>query len=322
MDQHGADALRWFMAAGGSPWQRAGSGTRRSRRSSARRCSPTGTPRRSTRCTPARTTGRRWRSPAPAVADRPLLDRWAAVRDAPAGAATSTAALEAFDTQRAGRLLADLRRRPVQLVRAPVAPPVLGRRPVGARDPARVPVRRHAAAGAVHAVRHRAGLAGRRARRSAGAAGLGAPGGLAGGRRRAGRRRASPRRWRWSAGWSSWAGRPAPSPGCAPASRWAARWSSRARLGRRCPRSCGQQVADELNVARLSSRSAGRRLVDTQRQGQLPGARQALRQADPGGRGRDRRGRRRARWPTSLRASGTADGGPSTAPRSRCRPTR
>ena len=39
MDQHGADAVRWFMAAGGSPvGGPPGRATARSRRSSARRC--------------------------------------------------------------------------------------------------------------------------------------------------------------------------------------------------------------------------------------------------------------------------------------------
>ena len=39
MDQHGADAVRWFMAAGGSPWAARRVGPRHaSRRSSARRC--------------------------------------------------------------------------------------------------------------------------------------------------------------------------------------------------------------------------------------------------------------------------------------------
>ena len=36
MDEHGADAVRWFMAATGSPWPHGGSGTRLCRRSSAR----------------------------------------------------------------------------------------------------------------------------------------------------------------------------------------------------------------------------------------------------------------------------------------------
>ena len=44
--------------------------------------------------------------PAPELADRPVLDRWAALRGAPAGRARSTEALDGFDTQRAGTLLA------------------------------------------------------------------------------------------------------------------------------------------------------------------------------------------------------------------------
>ena len=38
MDDHGADALRWFMAASGSPWAPGGSATACCRRSCARRC--------------------------------------------------------------------------------------------------------------------------------------------------------------------------------------------------------------------------------------------------------------------------------------------
>ena len=83
-----------------------------------------------------------------------------------------------------------VRRRPVQLVRAPLAPALLGRRPGGAGDPARVPVRRHAADGPAGAVHHRAGLAGPvRRSTSTELPGVGAPGRLAAGRRRAGRRR-------------------------------------------------------------------------------------------------------------------------------------
>ena len=37
----------------------------------------------------------------------------------------------------------------------------------------------------------------------------------------------SPSRWPWSAAWSSWAAAPGPSPACAPGSRWPARWSLR-----------------------------------------------------------------------------------------------
>ncbi|MGO1383186.1 MAG: isoleucine--tRNA ligase [Arachnia sp.] len=104
MERHGADAVRWFMACSGSPWsgRRVGDVTIgetvrkvlltywntvafQSLYARAGNWSPTGT--------------------APAVADRLVPDQWLAsetailVRDV-------TAALEAFDTQRAGALLA------------------------------------------------------------------------------------------------------------------------------------------------------------------------------------------------------------------------
>jgi isoleucyl-tRNA synthetase len=61
MDRHGADALRWFFAASGSPWGRGASGTTCSARSSGRCCSPTGTPHRSWCSTPTRAAGVRLR---------------------------------------------------------------------------------------------------------------------------------------------------------------------------------------------------------------------------------------------------------------------
>ena len=106
MEQHGADALRWFMAASGSPWLQ-------------RRVGHTVLQEvvRKTLLTYWNTASfltlyagaNDWSPlevPAPEVADRPLLDRWLLsethrlVRDV-------TAAYEAFDTQRVGRLLAD-----------------------------------------------------------------------------------------------------------------------------------------------------------------------------------------------------------------------
>jgi len=105
MEQHGADALRWFMACSGSPW-------------SARRVGHTalGEIVRKTLLTYwntvafqslyARTAGWTPSRDAPPVGDRPLLDRWllssvtTLVRDV-------DAALESFDTQKAGRLLAE-----------------------------------------------------------------------------------------------------------------------------------------------------------------------------------------------------------------------
>jgi isoleucyl-tRNA synthetase len=113
MDEHGADALRWFMAASGSPW-----GERRvghealaevARKvlltfwntasflvlyANAAANGPGGAA-----WTPARL------DDAPAIADRPLLDRWA-LAELEATVREVTEALEVFDPVRAGRRLA------------------------------------------------------------------------------------------------------------------------------------------------------------------------------------------------------------------------
>ena len=106
MDEHGADAVRWFMAASGSPWaaRRVGHAvlqeivrkvlltywnTGRFHVLYARR---------------GRLDARRRRLPP--VAERPVLDRWLLVRDRTGWSARSPTALETFDTQRVGRLLA------------------------------------------------------------------------------------------------------------------------------------------------------------------------------------------------------------------------
>ncbi|MGQ0630188.1 MAG: isoleucine--tRNA ligase [Sporichthyaceae bacterium] len=105
MDDHGADALRWFMACSGSPW-------------SARRIGHTALQDivRKTLLTYwntvafqslyARTAGiDPATATAPPVTERPVLDRWA-LSEAHRLAAAVDAALEDFDTQTAGRLLA------------------------------------------------------------------------------------------------------------------------------------------------------------------------------------------------------------------------
>ena len=105
MDAHGADAVRWFMAAGGSPW-------------SARRVGHT-TIQETVRKTLltywntvafhalyARTNGWAPLGQAPAVAERPVLDRWLVSRTNEL-IKTVTEALENFDTQRAGSALAE-----------------------------------------------------------------------------------------------------------------------------------------------------------------------------------------------------------------------
>jgi len=106
MEQHGADALRWFMASVGSPWlqRRVGHGTLQEIV-------------RKTLLTYWNTASfltlyadaNDW-SPleqaAPDVADRPALDRWL-LSETHRLVQEVTAAYENFDTQRAGRLLAD-----------------------------------------------------------------------------------------------------------------------------------------------------------------------------------------------------------------------
>ncbi|MFI9105217.1 isoleucine--tRNA ligase [Streptomyces fildesensis] len=103
MDQHGADAVRWFMAAGGSPWsaRRVGHGTIQE---VVRKTLLTYWNTVAFQALYARTAGWTPSASDPAPADRPLLDRWllgelhALTRDV-------TESLESYDTQRAGKLL-------------------------------------------------------------------------------------------------------------------------------------------------------------------------------------------------------------------------
>jgi isoleucyl-tRNA synthetase len=106
MDRHGADAVRWFMLAGGSPWsaRRVGHETLSE---VVRKVLLTYWNTASFFTLYAETNG--WQpaaTPAPPRAERPLLDRWALAQLAEVTAGV-TAALEDFDTQGAGRLLAD-----------------------------------------------------------------------------------------------------------------------------------------------------------------------------------------------------------------------
>ncbi|MFL6129795.1 MAG: isoleucine--tRNA ligase [Mycobacteriales bacterium] len=103
MDRHGADALRWFMLCSGSPW-------------SARRIGPgplaeivrkvllTYWNTASFLTLYAGAAGWTPGDPAPAVPDRPLLDRWA-LSELHRTVLEVDAAMEAFDTARAGRRL-------------------------------------------------------------------------------------------------------------------------------------------------------------------------------------------------------------------------
>jgi isoleucyl-tRNA synthetase len=105
MDRHGADAVRWFMLAGGSPWsaRRVGHETLSE---VVRKVLLTYWNTASFFTLYAETNG--WDpavSPTPPRAERPLLDRWALAELARVTAGV-TDALEDFDTQGAGRLIA------------------------------------------------------------------------------------------------------------------------------------------------------------------------------------------------------------------------
>jgi isoleucyl-tRNA synthetase len=104
MDQHGADAVRWFMAASGSPWaaRRVGHTTIQE---TVRKVLLTYWNTVAFQVLYAGTSDWSWGDPAPELADRPVLDRWA-LSEAHRLAVGVTEALEAFDTQRAGGLIA------------------------------------------------------------------------------------------------------------------------------------------------------------------------------------------------------------------------
>ena len=104
MEQHGADAVRWFMASAGSPWvaRRVG---HTSIQEIVRKVLLTYWNTVAFHVLYARTSGWAPDGDAPAVAARPVLDRWLAAETALLVDAV-TDALENFDTQRAGNLLA------------------------------------------------------------------------------------------------------------------------------------------------------------------------------------------------------------------------
>jgi isoleucyl-tRNA synthetase len=105
MDEHGADALRWFMLASGSPWQ-----ARRVGHSAiadvVRKVLLTYWNTVSFQSLYARTADWTPQKPALPAAERPLLDRWL-LSAASRLARDVDDSLAAFDTQRAGRLLAE-----------------------------------------------------------------------------------------------------------------------------------------------------------------------------------------------------------------------
>ena len=103
MDQHGADAVRWFMAAGGSPWaaRRVGHGTIQE---VVRKTLLTYWNTVAFQALYARTSDWAPSEADPAPADRPVLDRWL-LSELHALTDQVTQALESYDTQRAGKLL-------------------------------------------------------------------------------------------------------------------------------------------------------------------------------------------------------------------------
>ncbi|WP_406287422.1 isoleucine--tRNA ligase [Embleya sp. NBC_00896] len=103
MDRHGADAVRWFMAAGGSPWsaRRVGHGTIQE---VVRKTLLTYWNTVSFQALYARTGGWTPSASDPAPAERPLLDRWL-LSELNTLIGDVDTAMEAFDTQRAGKAL-------------------------------------------------------------------------------------------------------------------------------------------------------------------------------------------------------------------------
>lgn len=103
MDQHGADAVRWFMAAGGSPWaaRRVGHGTIQE---VVRKTLLTYWNTVAFQALYARTSNWAPSAADPAPADRPVLDRWL-LSELHALVDQMTQSLDAYDTQRAGKLL-------------------------------------------------------------------------------------------------------------------------------------------------------------------------------------------------------------------------
>jgi isoleucyl-tRNA synthetase len=104
MEQHGADAVRWFMAASGSPWaaRRVGHATIQE---TVRKVLLTYWNTVAFQVLYAGTSSWTPGDPAPDLAERPVLDRWA-LSEAHRLAIGVTEAMERFDTQRAGTLIA------------------------------------------------------------------------------------------------------------------------------------------------------------------------------------------------------------------------
>jgi isoleucyl-tRNA synthetase len=105
MDQHGADAVRWFMLASGSPWQSRRVGhnaiadvVRKSLLTYWNTVSFLALYARSAPWSPA--------DGAPPISERPIMDRWL-LNEAHALSIAVDQSLENFDTQKGGRLIAE-----------------------------------------------------------------------------------------------------------------------------------------------------------------------------------------------------------------------
>ena len=103
MDEHGADAVRWFMLASGSPWQARRVG-HAAIQEVVRKVLLTYWNTAAFLSLYARAAGWTPGDAAPPVAERPALDRWV-LSESHRLARDVDAALEVFDTQRAGRLI-------------------------------------------------------------------------------------------------------------------------------------------------------------------------------------------------------------------------
>jgi isoleucyl-tRNA synthetase len=104
MDRHGADAVRWFMAASGSPWAARRVG-HHALQEIVRKVLLTYWNTVAFQVLYATTSGWAPGDAAPEAGDRPVLDRWA-LSQAQRLVADVTEAMDRFDTQRAGSLLA------------------------------------------------------------------------------------------------------------------------------------------------------------------------------------------------------------------------
>ena len=202
--------------------------------------------------------------------------------------------MDAFDctTRRAGDRR--LRRRALQLVRAPQPPPLLGGRPRGLRDPAPLPGRGRRKLLAPFmpflADEIYANLVGGRVRRVRRRARLGPPRATSPSPTRRSSTRSSRPAWRRCAAPSSSAAPRAPTPRSRSASRCARRSSSPPTRSARRSSASPSSSPSELNVKELEFVAEESDLVALPRQAELPRPRPALRQGHaPGQAPRSRR---------------------------------